>query len=84
MNDLVCLVMEAAATELLNVEAAKIDQEVQRLMAERECAPAEELRRSFAQRFLELLKRRGEVARKAANHIRRAAVGGAARARAYY
>ena len=66
MNDMVSLVMEAAATELLHVEAVQIDQEVQRLLAEMERAPVEELRRgSFAQRFLELLKRRGEVALKA-------------------
>jgi hypothetical protein len=56
MNDLVSLVMEAAATELLHLEAVQIDQEVQRLLAEMERAPVEELRRGgFAQRFLELL-----------------------------
>jgi hypothetical protein len=66
MNDLVGLVMEAAAIELLHVDALQIDREVQRLVAEMEHAPVEELRRDdFAQRFLELLKRRGEVARKA-------------------
>jgi hypothetical protein len=66
MNDLVSLVMEAAATEVLHVEAVQIDQEVQRLLAEMERAPVEELRRGgFAQRFLELLKRRGEIAPKA-------------------
>jgi hypothetical protein len=66
MNDLVGLVMEAAAIELLHVDAFQIDREVQWLLAEMEHAPVEELRRDgFAQRFLELLKRRGEVARKA-------------------
>jgi len=66
MNDLVSLVMEAAAIELLHVDAVQIDREVQRLLAVMEHAPVEELRRGgFAQRFLELLKRRGEVARKA-------------------
>jgi transcription initiation factor TFIIIB Brf1 subunit/transcription initiation factor TFIIB len=66
MNDLIGLVMEAAAIELLHVDALQIDREVQRLLAEMEHVPVEELRRDdFAQRFLELLKRRGEVARKA-------------------
>jgi hypothetical protein len=65
MSDLVGLVMEAAATELLYEEAARIDRDVQRLLAEMEQAPSEECRRSFAQRLLELLERRGEIARKA-------------------
>jgi hypothetical protein len=66
MNDLVSLVMEAAAIELLHGDAVQIDREVQRLLAEMEHAPVEELRRSgFARHFLELLKRRGELARKA-------------------
>ena len=57
--------MQAAATELLQVEADQIDQDVQRLLAEMQRAPIEERRRSFALHFLEWLKRRGEVARKA-------------------
>jgi hypothetical protein len=66
MTDLVNFVMQAAATELLQAEADQIDQEVQRFLSEMERAPFEECRAgSFAQRFLELLKRRGEVARKA-------------------
>ena len=70
MNYLVNLVMEAAATELLHDAAIQIDQEVQRLLAEMERAPVEKRRRGgFAQRFLELMKRRGEVARKALNRI---------------
>jgi hypothetical protein len=70
MNDLVSLVMEAAATELLHVEADRIDQEVQRLLAEMEQASVEDLRRGgSAQRFLELLKRRGEVAPESADYI---------------
>jgi hypothetical protein len=65
MTDLVTLVMQAAATELLQAEADQIDQEVRELLAEMERAPAEECRGGgFAQRFLELLKRRGKVARK--------------------
>jgi|GEM_PF-6052137 len=66
MTDLVTFVMQAAATELLQVEADQIDQDVQRLLAEMQRAPIEECRGgSFARRFLALLKRRGEVARKA-------------------
>ena len=66
MTDLITFVMQAAATELLQAEADQIDQEVQRLLAEMERAPIEECRSGgFVQRFLELLKRRGEVARKA-------------------
>jgi hypothetical protein len=66
MTDLVALVMQAAATELLQVEADQIDQDVQRLLAEMQRAPIEECRGgSFTLRFLALLKRRGEVARKA-------------------
>ena len=64
MTDLVGLVMEAAATELLYEEAARIDRDVERLLAEVEHAPAEASRGSFTQRLLELLKRRGEIARK--------------------
>jgi hypothetical protein len=66
MTDLVTLVMQAAATEVLQVEADQIDQEVQRLLAEMKRAPVEEgVRDRSTHRFLELLKRRGEVARKA-------------------
>jgi ribosomal protein L17 len=66
MTDLITLVMQAAATEVLQREADQIDEEVQRLLAEIERAPTEECRRGgFTRRFLELLKRRGEVARRA-------------------
>ena len=66
MTDLVTFVMQAAATEVLQAQADQIDQEVQRLLAEMQRAPIEECRsRSFALRLLALLKRRGEVARKA-------------------
>ena len=66
MTNLVTLVMQAAAIEVFQEEANRIDQEVQRLLAEVERASVEECRRgSFAQSFLGLLKRRGEVARKA-------------------
>ena len=66
MTDLVTLVMQAAATEALQEEADQIDQEVQRLLVEMERASVGENRGGgFAQRFLVLLKRRGEVARKA-------------------
>jgi hypothetical protein len=63
MTDLVTLVMRVAATEALQEEADQIDQEVQGLLVDMERASVGESRR-FAQRFLVLLKRRGEVARK--------------------
>jgi hypothetical protein len=66
MTDLVTLVMQAAATEVLQEEANQIDQEVQWLLAEMEYAPVEEGGRDRSVHcLLELLKRRGEVARKA-------------------
>ena len=66
MTNLVTLVMQSAAIEVLQEDADQIDQEVQQLLAEIERTPVEECRRgSFAHCFLELLKRRGEVARKA-------------------
>jgi hypothetical protein len=66
MTDLVTLVMEAAATEALREQADQIDQEVQRFLVEAEHVSAGETRDGrFAQRFLVLLERRGEVARKA-------------------
>jgi hypothetical protein len=66
MTDFVTLVMQAAATEVLREEADQIDQEVQRLLVEMERASVGENRGGrLAQRFLVLLKRRGEVARKA-------------------
>jgi len=64
-DDLARLVMKAAATELLYEEAAQIDREVQRLLAEMERAPASECRGILAQRFLDLLQHRGDVAKKA-------------------
>ena len=65
MPDLVGLVMEAAATELLYEEAAQIDREVQQLLAEAKHASAQESRGTLLQRLIELLERRGEIARKA-------------------
>jgi hypothetical protein len=64
-DDLARLVMKAAATELLYEEAGQIDQEMRRLLAEMEHAPATECRGVLLQRFLDLLQRRGEVAKKA-------------------
>ncbi len=64
-DDLARLVMKAAATELLYEEAAQIDREVQRLLVEMDRAPASECRGTLAQRFLDLLQHRGEVAKKA-------------------
>ena len=65
MTSLVHLVMEAAAAEVLHEEAAQIEQEVQRLLAEVGHATVEEPHHGFRERFMQLLKRRGEVARKA-------------------
>jgi len=66
MTSLVNLVMEAAAAEVLHEEAAQIEQEVQRLLAEVGRATAAEPNPGvLRERFMELLKRRGEVARKA-------------------
>lgn len=64
-DDLAGLVMKAAATEVLYGEAAQIDQEMHRLLAEMEHAPASECHGILLQRFLDLLQRRGEVAKKA-------------------
>jgi hypothetical protein len=66
MTDLIGLVMEAAATELLHEQAIQIDQEVRDLLAEIERAPVEECCSStYMERFLALLERRGQIARKA-------------------
>jgi hypothetical protein len=66
MTELVALVMRAAAIEVLQEEAEQIDQEIQRLLVETEQASVGEIRdRRFVHRFLLLLKRRGDVARKA-------------------
>jgi hypothetical protein len=66
MTDLIGLVMEAAATEFLHEQAIQIDQEVQHLLAEMERASVEECcSGTYMERFLALLERRGEIARKA-------------------
>jgi hypothetical protein len=66
MSSLVNLVMEAAAAEVLHEEAAQIDQEVQRLLAEVGHSTVEEPDHGvFWDRFMDLLKRRGEVVQKA-------------------
>ena len=66
MPDLVTSVMQAAATEIVQGEADEIDREVERLLAEIERVPVAQCRHgAFGRRFLELLKRRGEIARKA-------------------
>jgi hypothetical protein len=67
MTSLVTTVMQSAAIKLLEEEADQIDQQVQGLLTEMERVPLEEEGRlgSFTQFFLELLKRRGEVAREA-------------------
>jgi hypothetical protein len=66
MTSLVTTVMQSVAIKLLEEEADQIDQEVQGLLAEMERVPVEECRLgSFGQRFLDLLRRRGEVTREA-------------------
>jgi hypothetical protein len=61
------LVMEAAAIESLREEAAGIEQEMQRLLSEVEQATDKgSCRAVFFERFMELLRRRGETARKTA------------------
>jgi hypothetical protein len=66
MASLVNLVMEAAATEVLYEERDQIEQEMGRLLAEVEHSNIRGPHYGvFCERFMELLKRRGEVARKA-------------------
>ena len=65
LASLVSLVMETTATERLREETDQIDQEMQRLLAEMERATGKEHRGGQVQRFLELPKRRGEIARRA-------------------
>ena len=66
MTSLVTTVMQSAAIKMLEEEADQIDQEMQGLLAEMERVPVEECRLgSFWQRFLDLPRRRGEVAREA-------------------
>ena len=62
MTDLIGVVMDAAATELLHEQAVQIDQEVQRLLAEVERASVEECcGGAFLERFLALLERRARL-----------------------
>lgn len=64
MTGFVDVVMQVAAIEMLSDEAAQIEQELQRLLAEVERTPVELHHDVFWERFMELLKRRGEVCRK--------------------
>ena len=64
MTDFVTLVIQRATINRLEMECGQIDQEVQQLVAEMEHLSAEECRRGgFLERFMELLRRRGEIAR---------------------
>jgi hypothetical protein len=66
MSSLVSLVKEAAAGELLHEEAARVEEEVQRFLSEVEQAAVEDTHDdAFLERFMALLKRRGEIARRA-------------------
>jgi hypothetical protein len=66
MSDLVSLVMEAAASELLHQEAIRVDQEVEELLAEMALvAHVEGCVDDFMLRFFKLLKRRSEIVQKA-------------------
>jgi hypothetical protein len=66
MSDLVSRVMKAAASELLHQEAIRVDQEMEKLLAEMELVPdVKGCLDDFMLRFFALLKRRNEIARKA-------------------
>jgi len=66
MINFVSLVMETAAAELLLEEAAQIEEEMQRFLSEMEQGTVENARHGvLLERFIGLLKRRGEIARKA-------------------
>jgi hypothetical protein len=66
MNDLVRRVMEVAANELLHQEAIQVDQEMEELLAEMALFPGVEgCPNDFTLRFLALLRRRSEVAKRA-------------------
>ena len=64
MTHLVTLVIQAATMRRLELECGPIDREIQQLVAKMEHLPLEECRRGeFLERFMELLRRRGEIAR---------------------
>ena len=64
MTDLVTVVIQAATIRRLEVECGPIDRDIQRLVAKMEHLPLEgSRRREFLERFMELLRRRGEIAR---------------------
>jgi hypothetical protein len=64
VTDLVTLIIQRATINRLEMECGAIDGEVQQLVAEMEDLSAEECRRGgFLERFMELLRRRGEIAR---------------------
>jgi len=64
VTDLVTVVIQAATICRLEMECGPIDREIQQLVAKMEHLPLEESRRrEFLERFMELLRRRGEIAR---------------------
>jgi len=66
MTDLVTLIMQAATISRLEEECDQVDQEVQQLLIEMEHLSAEDCRHGDSrERFMELLKRRGEIVCKA-------------------
>ena len=66
MASLVNLVMQAAAAEVLHEQADQIEHEMERLLVEVKHATVEDPHYDVLwERFMELLKRRGDVARQA-------------------
>ena len=64
MTHLVTLVIQAATIRRFELECGPIDRDIQQLVAKMEHLPLEESRRGeFLERFMELLRRRGEIAR---------------------
>jgi hypothetical protein len=64
VTDLVTLIIQRATINRLEMECGPIDRDVQQLVAEMEHLSAAECRRGgFPERFMELLRRRGEIAR---------------------
>lgn len=66
MTDLVTLIMQAATISRLEEECDQVDQEVAQLLNEIEHVSIEDRRHGeYRERFMELLKRRGEIVCKA-------------------
>jgi len=64
VTHLVTLVIQAATIRRFELECGPIDRDIQQLVAKMEHLPLEgSRRREFLERFMELLRRRGEIAR---------------------